>query len=59
MSGRARWDRTTGDARATLRLSGAATGRLTLTWIDWDRHARAFVSGRVRGMAVDASVPAP
>jgi pimeloyl-ACP methyl ester carboxylesterase len=59
VSGRGRWDRTTGDAGATLRLSGAATGRLTLTWNDWDRHARARVDGRVGGTEVHASVPAP
>jgi hypothetical protein len=59
VSGRARWDRTTGDAGATFWLSGAATGRLTLTWNDWDRHARARVDGRVGGTEVHASVPSP
>jgi hypothetical protein len=59
VSGRGRWDRTTGDAGATLRLFGAATVRLTLTWNDWDRHARARVDGRVGGTEVHASVPAP
>jgi pimeloyl-ACP methyl ester carboxylesterase len=59
VSGRAHWDRTTGAAGATLRLSGAATGRLTLAWSDWDPHARALVTGHVAGTVVTASVPAP
>jgi hypothetical protein len=59
VSGRAHWDRTTGVAGATLRLSGATTGRLTLEWNDWDRHARARMTGHLAGTAVSASVPAP
>jgi pimeloyl-ACP methyl ester carboxylesterase len=59
VSGRVRWNRTTGAASATVRLSGATPGRLNLTWNDWDRHARARVRGRVAGVRVDVSIAAP
>jgi len=59
VSGRVRWDRTTGAASATLRLSGAMSGRLSVTWNDWDRHAKARVRGRVAGRRVDVSIDAP
>ncbi len=59
VAGRVTWDRWTGGASARLRLSGAATGRLTMTWNDWDRHAEAHVRGRVNGGDVDWTIPAP
>jgi hypothetical protein len=59
VSGRVRWSRTTGAASATIRLSGATSGRLNLTWNDWDRHAESRVRGRVAGVRVDVSIGAP
>jgi len=41
------------------RLSGATSGRLNVTWNDWDRHAKARVRGRVDGVRVDVSIDAP
>lgn len=59
VSGRVRWDRTTGEASATMRLAGAGGGSLEATWNDWETQAEAHVTGRVGGRAVDVSVPAP
>jgi hypothetical protein len=59
VSGRVRWHRATGAARARLQLAGAARGRLTLAWNDCERHAEAHVVGEVNGRRVDVMVPAP
>jgi pimeloyl-ACP methyl ester carboxylesterase len=61
VSGTATWDRTTGAMRADIRLSGsgAAPGRLTLRWNDWDRLARASVTGVLNGREIDVTIPAP
>ncbi len=59
VSGRVRWNRATGESHATLRLSGASSGRLQLEWNDWDRHAEARVRGRVAGRPVDVTIAAP
>ncbi len=59
VSGRVRWDRTTGEASATMRLAGAGGGSLQATWNDWEVQAEAHVTGRVGGRAVDVLVPAP
>jgi hypothetical protein len=59
VSGRVRWDRTTGAASANLRLSGATSGRLNIAWNDSDRHATAGVRGRVDGVRVDVAIDAP
>jgi hypothetical protein len=59
VSGRVRWDRTTGEASATMRLAGASGGSLEATWNDWETQAEAHVTGRVGGRAVDVFVPAP
>ena len=61
VSGTATWDRTTGAMRADIRLSGsgAAPGRLTLRWNDWDQLARARVTGVLNRREIDVTIPAP
>ena len=59
VSGRVRWDRSTGEVTATIRLSGATGGSLEATWNDWQPHAEAHVTGRTAGRAVDVVMPAP
>lgn len=44
---------------ADVRLSGAAEGRLALSWNDYDMAAVATVSGTIDGEAVELTMPAP
>ncbi len=53
------WDRATGAIVAEVRFTGAASGRLTVTWNDYDSPAEATVTGTVDGEAVDLTLPAP
>jgi pimeloyl-ACP methyl ester carboxylesterase len=61
VSGTASWDRTTGAMRADIRLrgSGATPGHLTLRWNDWDRLAKARVTGVLDGRQINVTIPAP
>ena len=59
VSGGVDWNRFTGEIKAEVNFSGAATGRLTLTWNDYDHHAVATVTGNVDGEAVSLTMPAP
>ncbi len=59
VSGRMTWDRATGAIEAEVTLRDAASGRLTLTWNDYDTHAVASVTGTVDGVPVDLTLPAP
>lgn len=59
VSGVVRWDRTTGDVRATVTFSGAAQGTLGIRWNEWDQHANAVASGLIDGARVRLELPAP
>lgn len=59
VSGSMTWDRATGSIEAEVRFTGAASGRLAVSWSDYDSFAEATVSGTVDGEAVDLILPAP
>jgi pimeloyl-ACP methyl ester carboxylesterase len=59
VDGNVTWDRTTGAIEATVHLTGASHGDLTLRWNDWDSLAIATVKGTVDGKHVNRSFPAP
>lgn len=59
VSGSIEWDRFTGAISANVRFSGAASGRVTVDWNDYDRLAQASLSGRVDGEVVNLALPAP
>jgi hypothetical protein len=59
VSGTVRWDRTTGDVRATVTFSGAAEGSLGIRWNEWEHHAEAVAAGSIDGTRVRLELPAP
>ena len=59
VSGRVTWDRATGDVKAHVTCARAADCRLDITWNYNDALATATVSGRVDGVKVALSLPAP
>ena len=59
VSGKVRWDRYTGEIRATVDFEGSATGSLNLSWNDWDKLAQAEATGEVGNDEIDWSFPAP
>jgi pimeloyl-ACP methyl ester carboxylesterase len=61
VSGVVRWDRVSGDVRATVHLAGTGTlaSRLTLTWNAWRPLAPARVTGTIGGTAVALSLATP
>jgi pimeloyl-ACP methyl ester carboxylesterase len=61
VSGVARWDRISGDVRATVRLAGtgAPAARLTLAWNSWDPLAPARATGTIGGRSIAVAIPAP
>ena len=59
VSGTAVFDRATDSVHATLRLTGAANGRLTLEFATDTPGAMATVTGRLGGTAVSLKTPAP
>jgi hypothetical protein len=59
VSGRVDWNRFTGEIMADVRFTGGATGRLTITWNDYDHHAVATAKGKVGNEAVNLTLPAP
>jgi pimeloyl-ACP methyl ester carboxylesterase len=59
VSGTVRWDRTTGDVRATVTYSGSASGSLGIRWNEWEQHAEATASGTIDGTRVRLNIPAP
>ncbi len=59
VNGSMTWDRATGAIVAEVRFTGAASGRLSVSWNDYDSYAEATVSGTVDGEAVDLTLPAP
>jgi len=61
VSGVVRWDRVSGDIRATVRASGAGVpdSTLTLTWNTWRPMAPARATGTIGGRAISLLVPAP
>jgi hypothetical protein len=59
VTGRMTWDRFTGEITAEVRFDGASTGRLSISWNDYDDHAVATATGTVEGEAVDLTLPAP
>ena len=61
VSGHARWDQVTGRMRAWLTVIGpaGASASIRLHYLDYVPHATAEISGRFRGRAIAASMPAP
>jgi len=59
VAGAVDWNRFTGEIKADVRFTGVATGRLVITWNDYDHHAVATVTGTVDGEAVNLTMPAP
>ena len=59
VSGRVRWDRATGEVAATVTCAGRPIAGSTITWNYNDASATATVSGRVDGVKVALSLPAP
>jgi pimeloyl-ACP methyl ester carboxylesterase len=61
VTGRVVWDRDTGNVRAVLDVDGPGTqdGKLTARWNDWERAAKATVTGKIDGRPIDLSTPAP
>jgi TAP-like protein len=61
VSGRVTWSRAHGGivADVIVRGGGVKTGRLTVTWNDWDQLAKAQAVGRVEGRPVNVSFLAP
>ena len=61
VSGTMRWKRATGAVEARLRVSGpgAARGRLTVRWNDWEPTATAVARGMLVGEPVRFSFGAP
>ncbi|MGF1667443.1 MAG: alpha/beta hydrolase [Acidimicrobiia bacterium] len=59
VSGTVRWDRTTGDVRATVTFSGAAAGSMGIRWNEWQQYAEATASGTIDGSRVRLTIPAP
>ena len=59
MSGRLRWNQTTGEVSARLELVGAGSGHLELSWNDREIDAVATVTGSVNGERLRAERLAP
>ena len=59
VSGTMTWDRATGEIDAEVTFTGAAAGRLSLSWNDYQPVAAAVVTGTVDGEPVDLAIPAP
>jgi hypothetical protein len=61
VSGTMTWNRRGGSVRAAVRFTGpeGVTGRLVLTWNDWQHHAVAHSRGEIAGRPVDLRLPAP
>ena len=59
VSGKAVWDRTALTMTARVTLSGAAAGRLVITWPTNVQNAKAHIAGAVDGHAVDLTTRAP
>ena len=58
VSGRAVWDRRSDVVRASLRLTGAAAGRIRMTY-PTRRVAPVSITGVVDGRSIDLEVPGP
>jgi pimeloyl-ACP methyl ester carboxylesterase len=59
VSGTIRWNRTSGDTRATVQFSGSASGTLGISWNQWLDDAAASVAGTIDGKPVRLTIPAP
>jgi pimeloyl-ACP methyl ester carboxylesterase len=59
VTGRMTWDRFTGEITAEVRFDGASTGRLSISWNDYDHHAVATATGTIDREALDLTLPAP
>jgi pimeloyl-ACP methyl ester carboxylesterase len=59
VSGTIRWNRTSGDVRATVQFSGAASGTLGISWNQWLNEATASVAGTIDAKPVRLTIPAP
>ncbi len=59
VDGTMHWNRATGEITASVTLIGAHSGRLTMSWNDWDTHATATVAGTIGGRPVSLTLPAP
>jgi hypothetical protein len=59
VTGRGRVPRGAGEASATVALTGAARGSVTITWQSRQPRADARVTGTIGGRHVDLSAPAP
>ncbi|MGL5825472.1 MAG: alpha/beta fold hydrolase [Nocardioides sp.] len=59
VSGRMRWNRSTGRVVARVQVSGQASGKLKVSWNEYDHQARARLKGRIGGAPVRLRLPAP
>ena len=59
VSGRVQWDRATGAVTANVTCARAADCNLAIAWNYNAAHAVATVTGRIDGVQVSLTVPAP
>ena len=59
VSGRLDWNRATGQVKADVTCAGAADCRLAIAWNYNESHASATITGRIDGVRVSLTLPAP
>lgn len=59
ISGKVKWNRSTGDVTASVTFTGSSGGNLDLAWNEWVYGGTATVTGSIDGLPVEIAVPAP